>query len=117
MKSGARHNLIQGCGNDEKFKRVIEALSALEDHAASELTPQDLKDNVVVKIADEVTVDVSRSAWKVTFLEAQSEFPILASLLSFAAKKPIGSATKRTSSFSAAFCRKNTPNPQHHYTL
>src|SRR5918996_3923107 len=43
----------------ENHLRVIAALSELEDHAAAELTPQDLVENVVVKIADEVEVDVS----------------------------------------------------------
>ena len=56
--------------NDENFRRVISALSELPDHAAAELTPADLRDNVVVKVADEVEVDVSRSAWKVTYEEA-----------------------------------------------
>ena len=54
----------------ENFRRVIAALSELEDGAAAELTPQDLIDNVVVKIADEVEVDVSRQAWQVTYAEA-----------------------------------------------
>ena len=42
----------------ENHVRVIAALSELKDHAAAELTPQDLVENVVVKIADEVEVDV-----------------------------------------------------------
>lgn len=50
--------------------RVLGALSELHDHAAAELTPQDLVDNVVVKIADEVEVDVSTRAWKITYAEA-----------------------------------------------
>jgi len=54
----------------ENHKRVIAALSELEDHAAAELTPQDLIDNVVVKIADEVEVDVSTRAWKVSYTDA-----------------------------------------------
>jgi hypothetical protein len=54
----------------ENHGRVIAALSELEDHAATELTPQDLVDNVIVKIADEVEVDVSTRAWKVTYEEA-----------------------------------------------
>ncbi len=41
----------------ENHARVIAALSELEDHAAAELTPQDLVENVVVKVADEVEVD------------------------------------------------------------
>ena len=54
----------------ENHARVIAALSELEDHAAAELTPQDLIENVVVKVADEVEVDVSTRAWKVTYEEA-----------------------------------------------
>ena len=44
----------------ENFQRVIAGLSAIEDYAAAELTPQDIEENVVVKIADEVEVEVSR---------------------------------------------------------
>ncbi len=51
-------------------QRVIDALAELEDHAAAELTPQDLIDNVVVKIADEVEVDVSTRAWKIGYTDA-----------------------------------------------
>jgi hypothetical protein len=46
----------------ENHARVIAALSELEDHAAAELTPQDFVENVVVKIAGEVEVDVSTRA-------------------------------------------------------
>jgi hypothetical protein len=56
--------------NFDNHVRIITALSELEDHAASELRPQDFVDNVVVKIADEVEVDVSTRAWKVTYEEA-----------------------------------------------
>ena len=41
----------------ENHARVIAALSELEDRAAAELTPNDLVENIVVKIADEVEVD------------------------------------------------------------
>src|SRR5258708_31625824 len=54
----------------ENHARVIAALSELEDHAAAELTPQDLVENVVVKVADEVEVDVSTRAWKVSYADA-----------------------------------------------
>jgi hypothetical protein len=54
----------------ENHARVIAALSELEDHAATELTPQDLAQNVVIKIADEVEVDVSTRAWKVSYADA-----------------------------------------------
>lgn len=58
--------------DEANHARVIAALSELEDHAAAELTPQDLIDNVVVKIADEVEVDVSTHAWKVSYADAVS---------------------------------------------
>ena len=54
----------------ENHARIITALSELEDHAAAELTPQELIDNLVVKIADEVEVDVSTRAWKVSYADA-----------------------------------------------
>jgi hypothetical protein len=54
----------------ENHARVIAALSTLREHAAAELTPQDFVDNVVVKIADEVEVDVSTRAWKVSYADA-----------------------------------------------
>jgi hypothetical protein len=49
---------------------MIDGLSKLADGAARELTPKDILDNVVVKIADEVEVDVSTHAWKVTYADA-----------------------------------------------
>src|SRR2546429_7979012 len=54
----------------ENHARIIAALSELEDHAAAELTPQDFVENLVVKIADEVEVDVSTRAWKISYADA-----------------------------------------------
>jgi hypothetical protein len=54
----------------ENHARAIAALSELEDRAAAELTPQDLIENVVIKIADEVEVDVSTRAWPVSYADA-----------------------------------------------
>jgi predicted nucleotidyltransferase len=56
--------------SEENLKKVIAALSEMEDAAAKELTPRDLLENVVVKIADEAEVDVSRSAWRISFNDA-----------------------------------------------
>lgn len=56
--------------SDENLKKVIAALSEMKGGAAKELTPRDLLENVVVKIADEVEVDVSRSAWRISFNNA-----------------------------------------------
>jgi hypothetical protein len=55
---------------EENCQRVIDGLSKLADGAARELVPQDILENVVVKIADEVEVDVSTHAWRVTYAEA-----------------------------------------------
>jgi hypothetical protein len=54
----------------ENHARVIAALSELEDRAAAELTPHDFVENIVVKIADEVEVDVSTRAWTVNYADA-----------------------------------------------
>ncbi len=56
--------------SEDNLRRVIEALSGLEDGAARELSPKDFIENKVVKIHDEVEVDVSILAWVVTYLEA-----------------------------------------------
>ncbi|NQU10599.1 hypothetical protein HQ590_07410 [bacterium] len=56
--------------SEDNYPRVIAALSELADGVAAELTPADLRDNVVVKVADEVEVDVSRRAWKVDYGQA-----------------------------------------------
>ena len=56
--------------SDDNYRNVIDALSEMEDGAAAELMPEDLRENVVVKIADEVEVDVSRRAWKVDYEQA-----------------------------------------------
>jgi len=55
---------------EENCQRVITALAQLQDGAAAELQPRDLLENVVVKIADEIAVDVSTQAWKVTYQDA-----------------------------------------------
>ena len=56
--------------SDANCNRVITALANLKDGAAKQLTPKDLQENVVIKIADEVEVDVSTHAWKVSFADA-----------------------------------------------
>ncbi len=53
--------------SDDNHERVLQVLRGLEDHAAAELTVEDLRTNVIVKVADEVEVDVSRRAWTVDY--------------------------------------------------
>lgn len=55
---------------EENARRVLAALSELPDGVARELQPRELLDNVVVKIADAITVDVGTRAWKVGYEEA-----------------------------------------------
>jgi predicted nucleotidyltransferase len=54
----------------ENCQRVIDGLAGMDDGAARQLSPQDILENVVVKIADDVEVDVSTKAWKVTYKES-----------------------------------------------
>ena len=54
----------------ENCRKVIDALKELPDQVANELTEEDLLENVVVKVVDAVEVDVSKSAWSVTYQEA-----------------------------------------------
>lgn len=56
--------------SEENCRQVIGALSQLADGTARELTPRDLIENAVVKVADEVEVDVSTQTWKVTYQDA-----------------------------------------------
>jgi hypothetical protein len=56
--------------SDDNLQRVIDALSELPDGAAQELTVKDLQENVVVKIADAVEVDVAKQAWTLSYEEA-----------------------------------------------
>lgn len=54
---------------EDNARRVWEALARLEDGAVRQLTPLDLLDGVI-KVADEVEVDVSVHAWKVSYADA-----------------------------------------------
>ncbi|HEX7862124.1 MAG TPA: DUF6036 family nucleotidyltransferase [Verrucomicrobiae bacterium] len=57
----------------DNLQRVINALAKLQDGAAAELTPKDFEASLVIKIADEIEVDVSTRAWKVSYNEAFSD--------------------------------------------
>lgn len=56
--------------SDNNYERVLRALRGLEDHAAAELNIEDLRTNIVVKVADEVEVDIARRARTVDYSEA-----------------------------------------------
>jgi hypothetical protein len=55
---------------EENCQKVIDALALLEDGAARELNPKEILENAVVKIADEVEVDVSTRALRVAYDDA-----------------------------------------------
>jgi hypothetical protein len=54
----------------ENFERIQEALSVLPDKAVREVRPTDLDRYVVVRVADEVVVDLMKSACGVDDAEA-----------------------------------------------
>jgi hypothetical protein len=54
----------------DNLQRIIDALSELPDGAARELTVKDLQENVVVKVADEIMVDIAKQAWTLDYAEA-----------------------------------------------
>lgn len=56
--------------NEANYLKVRDALAELPDHAAKELTIRDFTDNLVIKVADAVEVDISRRAWKVDYASA-----------------------------------------------
>lgn len=54
----------------ENEARVIAALATLPDHAASELQPGELEQYTVIRVADEILVDLMRSAGGIDYAEA-----------------------------------------------
>jgi hypothetical protein len=54
----------------ENEARVFEALATLPDHAARELQPGELQQYTVIRVADEILVDLMRSAGGIDYAEA-----------------------------------------------
>lgn len=82
----------------ENVKRLIDALSVLEDHAAKDIRPSDLEEYSVVRVADEVMVDLLATACGVTWAEANEtaeSFEIRGQPIRVASPKVL-IATKRT---------------------
>jgi hypothetical protein len=59
--------------SEDNLGKVIAGLARMHDGAARELTPEDFRSNLVIKVADEVEVDVSTRAWKVSYEDAVPE--------------------------------------------
>jgi hypothetical protein len=57
----------------ENEARVLAAIATLADHAAAKIRPGEVSENVVVRVADEVMVDLMQSGCGVTFAEAVSD--------------------------------------------
>ena len=57
----------------ENVRRVKQALSVLADNAAAEVADQDVRDNVVVRVADEIVVDLMGRACGVDYEEARKD--------------------------------------------
>lgn len=64
-------------GSTPNLKKVREALSKLPDNAVRELKPEDLDNYEVVRVADEVVVDILKSAAGVDYQEAKSGIVLL----------------------------------------
>ncbi len=60
----------------ENQARVFAALATLPDHAASELQPGELQEYDVIRVADEILVDVMRSAGGIDYAEAAADMVI-----------------------------------------
>ena len=60
----------------ENHARVFAALATLPDHAASELQPGELQEYDVIRVADEILVDVMRSAGGIDYAEAAADMVI-----------------------------------------
>jgi hypothetical protein len=57
----------------ENETQVLDAVATLPDHAAASIRPGEVAENVVVRVADEVMVDLMRSGCGVTFSDAAKD--------------------------------------------
>lgn len=58
--------------SDKNTKKVIEAVAQLPDHAAKEISPKDFEEYEVIRVADEIVVDLMVSAAGIDFKQAES---------------------------------------------
>lgn len=56
--------------SDENIKKIKEALGYLPDNAISEINVSDVEDYTVVRVADEIMIDLMKSACGVTYEDA-----------------------------------------------
>jgi hypothetical protein len=60
-------------GSAENIRRVRQALEVLPDRAVREMGPDDLQNYTVVRVADEIIVDLMISACGISFKEAEPD--------------------------------------------
>ncbi len=63
--------------SQENQEKIKSALSYLPDKAVLEVRPEDLNKYVVVRIADEIVIDLMKSACGVEYLEAQKDIVLV----------------------------------------
>ena len=59
--------------SEENIKNAIAAIREIYPHITEELKVQDFYDSIVIKILDEPELDVSISAWSITFNDAKND--------------------------------------------
>lgn len=63
--------------SDENLERLKRALSVLPDNAVREVNPGDLDQYVVIRVADEVVIDLMKSACGIDYASASHEVEVV----------------------------------------
>ncbi len=58
---------------DENIVKTIEAIHRLFPHIKEDISISDIRENIVLKIVDEIEVDFSIKAWTVDYSEAEKD--------------------------------------------
>ena len=58
----------------KNLNNVIKSIQEIFPNLREEISIQDIQNNVVLKIIDDIELDISRSAWKVNYKEAKQDF-------------------------------------------
>ena len=59
--------------DDVNLERTISAIKTLLPGIKEEITTQDIRDNIVLKILDEIEIDISINAWSLDYNEGLSD--------------------------------------------
>ena len=63
--------------SDANLQKVLDAVAQLPDHAARELKPADFKEYEVIRVADEIVVDLMVSASNIDYSQAKDGIVIV----------------------------------------